>query len=126
MTKVKRIISRPWARKHKGGWIIQPDELLQTLKLAPVAEFGSLRFGAKQLAELVQLMRFPDQELLIKASDRLEVENIARFIIKRSGNLRTEFRKPRLSHSFRVDNNAWLPKSSKPVNTVIIRPRKFA
>lgn len=126
MTKVKRIISRPWGRKQKGGWIIQPDELLQTLKLAPVAEFGSLRFGAKQLAELVRLMRFPDQEILIKTSDRLEVENIARFITKRSGKLRTEFRKPRLSHSFRVDNHAWLPKTSKPVNTVIIRPRKFA
>ena len=126
MPKIKRIIGRPWGRKHKGGWIIQPDHLIQTLKLAPVAEFGSLRFGANQLADLVRLMRFPDQELFIKASDRLEVENISRFMSKRSGHLRTEFRKPRLSHSFRVDNLAWLPKSTKPVNTVIIKPRKYA
>jgi len=124
--KVKRIVRRPWGRRLKDGWVIQPDELLKALKDGEVAEFGKLRVGSRQLAELVKLMRFPDQELLIRSNGLLEVENIAR-IIKESkeGHYRTQFRKPRLSHSFRVDNNAWIGKSAKPVITVIIRPRKF-
>lgn len=124
--KDKRILRRPWGRQLKGGWVIQPDELLKALKDGDVAEFGKLRVGSKQLAELVRLMRFPDQELLIRSNGLLEVENIAR-ILKESkeGHYRTHFRKPRLSHSFRVDNNAWIGKSAKPVVTVIIRPRKF-
>jgi len=124
--KDKRILRRPWGRRLKGGWVIQPDELLKALKDGDVAEFNKLRVGAKQLAELVRLMRFPDQELLIRSNGLLEVENIAR-ILKESeeGHYRTHFRKPRLAHSFRVDNNAWIGKSAKPVVTVIIRPRKF-
>lgn len=121
----KRIIRRPWGRKHKGGWIIQPDHLLEALKAGQIAEFGKISVGARQLGDLVRLMRFPDQELLIRINGRLEVENISRFISEKSGHRRTEFRKPKLSHSFRVDNNAWIPKSSKPAITVIIRPRKF-
>ena len=126
MQKVKRIVRRPWGRRLKGGWVIQPDELLKALKDGEVAEFGKLRVGSRQLARLIALMRFPDQELLIRNNGLLEVENIGR-ILKESkeGHYQTKFRKPRLSHSFRVDNNAWIGKSAKPVVTVIIRPRKF-
>lgn len=118
---MKRIIERPWGRKKgRDGWIIQPDELLKALKTGEIAEFGKLQVGAKQLSELVKLMRFPDQELLITNNGRLEVENIARVLVKK----RTEFRKPRLVYSFRVDDKAWLPK--KATVTVVIKPRKFA
>ena len=126
MLKDKRILRRPWGRKLKGGWVIQPEELLTALKGGEVAEFGKLHVGSRQLSELVKLMCFPDQELLIRSNGLLEVENIAR-ILKESkeGHRRTEFRKPKMSHSFRVDNNAWIGKTAKPVTTVIIRPRKF-
>lgn len=125
MQKDKRILRRPWGRRLKGGWVIQPEELLTALKGGDIAEFGKLRVGAKQLTELVRLMRFPDQELLIRSNGLLEVENIQRYIARKPTSVRTHFRKPKLSHSFRVDNNAWIGKSAKPVVTVIIRPRKF-
>ena len=126
MQKVKRIVERPWGRRLKGGWVIQPDELLKALKGGDVAEFGKLHVGAKQSGKLIALMCFPDQELLIRSNGLLEVENIRR-ILKESkeGHRRTEFRKPKRSHSFRVDNNAWIGKTAKPLTTVIIRPRKF-
>ena len=123
--KDKRILRRPWGRKHKGGWIIQPESLLEALKGGDVAEFGKLQVGAKQLGELVKLMRFPDQELLVRSNGLLEVENIQRYIARKPTSVRTEFRKPRLSHSFRVDNKAWIGESKKPVITVIIKPKKF-
>ena len=118
--KVKRIVRRPWGRKKNGGWIIQPRELLDALKDGHVAEFGDIHVGTKQLAKLVQLMEFPDQELLVKLNGDLEISNISRVMVKK----RTSFRKPRLSHSFRVDDNAWIPK--QPFITVVIKPRKYA
>ena len=118
---MKRIIERPWGRKRgRDGWIIQPTELRNALKQGDIAEIGKLQVGAKQLSELIKLMCFPDQELLIRDNGRLEVENIARVLVKG----RTEFRKPRLVHSFRLDDKAWLPK--KATVTVVIKPRKFA
>ncbi|GAH01802.1 unnamed protein product, partial [marine sediment metagenome] len=119
------IICRPWGRRKNGGWIIQPDELLQALKGGEIAEVGNLHVGAKQLHKLITLMRFPDEEILITSNGQLEVETIKRVIAQRDGKRRTNFRKPRLEHSFRVSNNAWLPKTSKPQTTVVIKPRKF-
>lgn len=119
MQKVKRIVRRPWGRRLKGGWVIQPDELLKALKDGQVAEFGNLHVGARQLSKLIVLMRFPNQELFITTNGRLEVENIARVLI----NKHTEFRKPRLRHSFRVDDKAWLPRGATKV--VVLKPRKF-
>lgn len=119
MNKDKRIVRRPWGRKLKGGWVIQPDELLKALKDGGTAEFGNLHVGSKQLSRLIALMRFPDQELFITTNGRLEVENIARVLIKGH----TEFRKPRLCHSFRVDDKAWLPSGATKV--VVLKPRKF-
>jgi len=121
----KRIVRRPWGRRKNGGWIIQPDELLQALKEGDIAEIGKLHVGAKQLAKLIVLMRFPDQELHISSNGQLEVRNMERYIARKPTSVRTEFRKPKLEHSFRVSNNAWLTKTSKPQTTVIIRPRKF-
>jgi len=119
----KRIVRRPWGRRKNGGWIIQPDELLKALKDGEIAEFGKLHVGAKQLADLVRLMRFPDQELLVSSNGLLEVRNIARVLVKRPQGIRTEFRKPKLEHSFRLANKAWLPE--KATITVVIKPRKF-
>ena len=115
----KRIVQRPWGRRKNGGWIIQPDEILKALKAGETAEFGKLHVGAQQLSRLIALMRFPDQELLVTSNGQLEVQNIARVLVNR----RTEFRQPRLKHSFRVDDGAWVPK--KETTTVVIKPRKF-
>ena len=126
MKKDKRVIRRPWGRKKNGGWIIQPADLLAALKDGDIAEIGKLHVGAKQLAKLIMLMRFPDEEILITSNGQLEVQTIKRVIVQRDGKRRTNFRKPRLEHSFRVSNNAWLNKTSKPQTTVVIKPRKFA
>lgn len=117
---MKRKIERPWGRKRgRYGWIIQPTDLCNALKQGQIAEFGKIRVGARQLTELIKLMVFPDQELLITNNGRLEVQNIARVLVKN----RTEFRKPRLVHSFRLDDKAWLP--NKAAVAVVIKPRKF-
>lgn len=121
--KVKRIVRRPWGRKRNGGWIIQPDELLTALKAGEIAEFGKLHVGARQLAELIKLMRFPGQELHISSNGWLEVRNIERYLARKPMSVRTEFRKAKLEHSFRVDDGAWVPK--KAAITVVIKPREF-
>lgn len=126
MKKDKRIVRRPWGRRKNGGWIIQPDELLQALKDGEIAEIGKLHVGAKQFGKLIALMRFPDEEILVTSNGQLEVQTIKRVIVSRDGKRRTNFRKPKLEHSFRVSNNAWLKKTSKPQTTVVIKPRKFA
>ena len=123
MLKVKRIVRRPWGRKRKGGWIIQPEELVEALKGGEVAEIGKLQVGAKQLSELIKLMQFPDEEFLVTSNGHLEVETIRRVLAKKDGHVITNFRKARLTHSFRVDSGAWLPK--KHLVTLVIKPRKF-
>ncbi len=124
MTKDKRIVRRPWGRRKNGGWIIQPDELLQALKDGEIVEIGKLHVGARQMAKLIALMRFPDQELHISSNGHLEVRNIERYIARKPTSVRTTFRKARLEHSFRVDDGAWVEK--KHTVTVIIKPRKYA
>ncbi|KKM00328.1 hypothetical protein LCGC14_1805540 [marine sediment metagenome] len=126
MKKDKRVIRRPWACRRKGGWIIQPDDLLQALKDGEIAEFGKIHVGAKQLAQLIKLMCFPDEEFLVSSNGQLDIATIRRVIITKGGKKRTAFRKPRLEHSFRVSDKAWLPASGKPKTTVVIKPRKFA
>ena len=119
----KRIVRRPWGRRRNGGWIIQPEELLQALKDGEIAEFGKLHVGAKQLSKLIALMRFPNQELLITANGQLEVKNIERYIARKPTSVCTNFKKARLEHSFRLGDKAWLPV--KATTTVVIKPRKF-
>ena len=126
MSKDKRIIRRPWASRRKGGWIIQPDDLLAALKEGDIAEMGKIHVGARQLGKLIALLRFPDQELHVSTNGHLEMRNIERYIARKPTSVRTEFRKARLEHSFRVDDGAWLPKTNKPMTTVVIKPRKFA
>lgn len=120
---MKRIIRRPWGRKKDGGWVIQPNELLTALKDGDIAEIGKLQVGAKQLSRLIQLMQFPDQELLVSANGQLEVQNIKRVIVQKNGHRTTTFRKPRLRHSFRINPESWLPTKVKV--TLVIKPRKF-
>ena len=126
MKKDKRVIRRPWACKRKGGWIIQPGELLQALKDGEIVEIGKIHVGASQLGKLIKLMQFPDEEFLVSSNGQLDIETIKRVIVTKDGKRRTAFRKPRLAHSFRVSDNAWLPKTKRPMTTVVIKPRKFA
>ena len=121
---MKRVVRRPWGRKQKGGWIIQPSELLQALKDGDTAEFGKIQVGAKQLRQLLDCMSYPDEEFLVTNNGHLEVSNIKRILVTRNGQRRTAFRKPKLHHSFRVSNNAWLT-GKKVTTTLVIRPRKF-
>lgn len=125
MIKDKRIIRRPWACKRKGGWIIQPDDFLLALKEGEIVEIGKLHVGAKQLSQLIKLMRFPDEEFLVSSNGSLDIETMKRVIVTKDGKKRTAFRKPRLAHSIRVSDRAWLPKANRPLTTVVIKPRKF-
>ena len=120
---MKRSVRRPWGRKHKGGWVILKEEFLKALKDASVAEIGEISVGAKQLRQIINLIPTEDC-LLIKTNGRLEVETIDRVIRGDNGKRRTEFRKARMEHSFRLDNKAWMPE--KPMLTVVIRPKKYA
>ena len=120
-----RIVRRPWGRRKNGGWIIQPTELLEALKGGEIAEFGKLQVGAKQLSRLITLMQFPNEEFLVTSKGQLEVETIKRIMGKKNGHPYTNFRKPRLQHSFRVSDRAWVPNSSKPKTILVIKPRKF-
>ena len=127
MKKDKRVIRRPWACQRKGGWIIQPDDFLLALKDGEIVEIGNLRVGAKQLSQLLKLMQFPDEEFLVsRANGSLEIETMKRVIVTKDGKRRTAFRKPRLEHSIKVSNGAWMPQAKKPMTTVVIKPRIFA
>ena len=126
MKKDKRIVRRPWACRRKGGWIIQPADFLLALKEGEIVEIGKLHVGASQLGKLIKLMQFPDEEFLVSSNGRLEIETMKRVIVTKDGKRRTAFRKPRLAHSIRVSDKAWLPKTSKPQTTVVIKPRIFA
>ena len=121
--KQKRIIGRPWGRRHRGGWIIQPESLLQCLREGDAVEFGKIQVGTKNLFQLVRLMDFPDQELLINTNGKLEVQNIARYTVEKNGQRRTEFRLPRNRHYFNLCGGAWLPKNITTL--VVIKPKKF-
>lgn len=116
---------RPWACRRKGGWIIQPADLLAALKDGDIAEIGKLHVGARQLTKLIALMRFPDEEFLVSSNGQLDIATIKRVIITKDGKKRTAFRKPKLEHSFRVSDKAWLPVRKNPMTTVVIKPRKF-
>ena len=124
MQREKRIVQRPYGRRKNGGWIIQTESLLKALKEGDVAEFGNLRVGARQLRELIRLMTFPDYEVLVTTNGHLECQNMLRVLKRQSNGLnRTEFRKPRRTHSFRVDDNAWLP--AQPKRIIVIKPKKY-
>ena len=122
---MKRTVQRPWGRKHRGGWILQPQELIKALKQGQVVEIGKLQVGTKNLIDLIRLLQFPDQELLISANGNLEVQNIQRFSRQRNGQVRTEFRLPRKNrHYFKLYPGAWVPEI---VNTIVVlKPKKFA
>ncbi|MBA7709947.1 hypothetical protein ES703_118873 [subsurface metagenome] len=123
MAKAKRRIVRPYARRHKGGWIILKEAFLKALQDASIAEMNGIAVGARQLRQIIQLIPTEDC-LLVKANGRLEVETIDRVMRKRNGHLRTEFRKARLEQSFRMESGVWIP--ANPTLTVIIKPKKYA
>jgi hypothetical protein len=129
MAKVKdRQLRRPWGRKRgRYGWIIQPDDFLKSIKDADIVEMGSVRVGARTLGDIIKLMQFPNQELLISANGHLEFENIERYIKKVGKYRRTEFRKPRRIQSFRILSDAWIPRArrGKQQVTAVIKPKKY-
>ena len=124
MQREKRIVQRPYGRRKNGGWIIQTESLLSALKEGDVAEFGTLRVGAKTLRELIRLITFPDYEVLVTTNGQLECSNMERRLKRQPNGLnRTEFRKPRRTHSFRVSDKAWLPEHPKTI--LVIKPKKY-
>ena len=123
--KDKRVIRRPWGRKKGKGFVIQVNDLRDALKGGQVAEFGKISVGAKQLDELIKLMAFSDEEILVNCNGVLEVSNIKRVRIYKNGAYMTSFRSPKLAHSFRLNDQAWGNKPKSPVITLVIKPRKF-
>ncbi len=124
MNKEKRIVLRPYGRRQNGGWVIQTESLLKALKEGDVAEFGKLRVGANRLRELIRLMTFPDYEVLVKVDGHIECQNMERVFNRQTNGIRRcSFRKPRLAHSFRVTNGAWLPAQPKLI--LVIKPKKY-
>lgn len=122
---MKRTVQRPWGRKQRGGWIIQPGSLLDALKKGDAVKIGEVTVGTKNLISLVRLMEFPDEELLIRTNGKLEVENIARTFRMNPavGHRQCHFRAPRNRHFFSLCNNAWLPAIIKTL--VVLKPKKF-
>ncbi len=124
MNKEKRVIQRPYGRKQNGGWVILTESLLKALKDGDVAEFGTMRVGARQLRDLIRLMAFPDYEVLVTTNGHVECQTMQRVFNRQSnGTRRCSFRKPRLAHSFRVADKAWLPEHPKTI--LVIKPKKY-
>ena len=122
---MKKTVQRPLGRKHKGGWIIQPDHLITALKHGDAVQMGEVSVGTKNLINLIRLMEFPDEELLIKVNGKLEVENIARTYRYNPAlkHRQCQFRSPRNRQFFSLCNKAWLPDNVKQL--VILKPKKF-
>ena len=124
MNKAKRVIQRPYGRRKNGGWVIRQESLIKALKDGDAAELGKFQVGARQLRQLVSLMAFPDEEVLVTFNGKLEVRNICKLYAQsRDGLRRAEFRVPHFEHSFRLINKAWLP--DKPKVVLVIKPKKY-
>jgi len=123
-------IGRPWARRHKGGWIITKGDLSDVLKNADAVEMGGITVGAKNLLQLVKLL--PSEDCLVRSNGvrsngRMEVETIEMVRGEKDGHAIMNYRKPPHNFTaFRLHDGAWLPKVRKPESVVVvIRPRKF-
>jgi len=123
MQKKLRKVVRPFARKHRGGWIIQPEELVKHLRNSDAVEVGKIQVGAKTLVRVINLMQFPDHELLIKANGKLEFENIARVYASKDGVRQCNFKLPRNRHHFSVFHGAWMPKEVKSL--AVLKPLRY-
>lgn len=126
MRKSLKRISRPWARRHKGGWIITKGDLSDVLKNADAVEMGDITVGAKNLLQLVKLL--PSEDCFVRANGRMEIETIEMVRGEKDGHAIMNYRKPRHNFTaFRLHDGAWLPKVKKPEAVlVVIRPNKFA
>ena len=89
---MKRIVQRPWGRRHRKGWVILKEELLKALKDGDAIQVGEVTVGAKQLRQLVNLI--PCYDALIRSNGCLEVETIERVIVRKPDSVKTSFRKP--------------------------------
>ena len=89
-----------------------------------MVEFDKIQVGTKQLRKLIDLMTFPDLELLVTSNGHLQLENLARKVMKTPDGQNTiSFRRPRNRHMVKVYSGAWEPKI---VNTiVVVRPRRY-
>jgi len=119
---VKKIVERLWATRRLGGWVFQRSQLLDALKKGAVLEYEGIFIGTRELRKLLALM--PDEDCLVRANGRLEIENIERVVRTRNGKRRSSFVKPRHSHQwFGLVDKAWVPPGVPQV--VAIRPRKY-
>jgi len=123
---LKKTIQRPHGRKHKGGWVIQPESLLKALRMGEAVELGKITVGTKTLMAIIRDMEFPDQELLIHANGKLEFQNIGRTFVKTPAGptpVKCVFRLPRLRQYFSICDGAWMPKVTKTL--VVLKPKKY-
>ncbi len=119
----QRVQRRLWGRRRNGGWVLPTAELLKALKDGEVVEFDRIQVGTRTLRKLIELMTFPDLELLVTSNGHLQLENMVRQTVQKDEQLTNVFRLPRNRHMVRVYSGAWEPKT---VNTVVvIRPRRY-
>ena len=120
---MKRIVQRPWGRRHRQGWIILKDELAKALKDGDAIQVGEVTVGARQLRQLVNLV--PCRDVLIRSNGKLEVETIQRVIVRKPTSVKTSFRKPAHNWNyFSIFDKAWVPTVIKTL--VVLQPKKYA
>lgn len=120
---MKRIVQRPWGRRHRQGWVVDKAALIEVLKKGKVLQFGGITVGVDQLRRLINLL--PGQDILLRSNGRLEVETVARTFRKVGDSRRCYFRKPKHYHQFlAILDGAWVSPAMK-LAVVVLKPRKF-
>jgi hypothetical protein len=129
MKKQKRLIIRPWGRRRRGGWIINPESLIKVLKDGDAVQMGEITVGTRNLVKIIRGMELPENELLLlKCNGNLEISNIGlRYIPNpkgpnpRKGQYYTL--KPKLRNTITLHNKAWLKGDIGKL--LVLRPKKF-
>lgn len=119
-----RVVSRPWATRRAGGFIIWRESLLSVLRMGPVVEINGLKVGARHLTKLLDTM--PVNDFLIKSDgERLDIEAVTRvFRPDDAGHTRCHFRlQSSQKNKLSLVDGDQLPKKMVPV--VVVRPRYY-
>ena len=120
----KRIVDRPWGTRRNGGWVIQTEELIKSLKKGEAIQLDKITVGTKNLIQLLRLL--PGEFCRISANGKLEVETIQLISRKgKDGTWKAGYGKPKhYWHWFELFDGAWL-KPYMRTNPVILKPKKI-
>jgi GrpB-like predicted nucleotidyltransferase (UPF0157 family) len=120
---LKRIVSRPYGFKWKGGIVMLNENLIKALKEGDVLEVKGIQVGTKQLLGLVRLM--PYGHVAIHINGRLELTSVeAKSIKGKDGQYKVHYRTPGSNTQFfGLMHKAWLP--AHPEKVVVLHPKKI-